>query len=308
MNTSPVALGPELPYLEAFRTVCAEGGFTAAARKLGRTQPAVSYQIRKLEEVLGVPLLERDGRRMVLTQEGKRFRSFADRVFLELAQVRSECVAGHRLEPLRLGSASGFGRYVLVPALHALRDEQEEEPVEVRLQYEAADVLLDRLEAGEYEAAFVYKRKVSNALSYEAVYDEELVLVGSPRRSAEVRARGVDDLEMFEAVPFVTYEECDYVFGRWFDASFGTQPSRLTSGSHFTELEEVLDFVGRGVGLSVVPRDSAEEACARGEVEILYAGSGEPCFNQVFLVTRAGGDVRPRLRRLVDLLRAGEGS
>lgn len=103
MTTTSTAPGPELPYLEVFRTVCAEGGFTAAARKLGCTQPAVSYQIRKLEEVLGVRLLERDARRIVLTREGTRFRSFTDRVFVELAQVRSECAAGHRLEPLRLG-------------------------------------------------------------------------------------------------------------------------------------------------------------------------------------------------------------
>lgn len=306
MTTTSAGPGPELPYLETFRTVCTEGGFTAAARKLGCTQPAVSYQIQKLEAVLGTRLLERDGRRVVLTREGRRFRSFADRVFLELAQVRSECAAGHRLEPLRLGSASGFGRYVLVPGLRALQCEQAEgEPLEVRLQYEAADVLLDRLEGGEYEAAFVYKRRVSSGLSYEVVYDEELVLVGSSDRCAQARARGLDRLATLESMPFVTYEECDYVFGRWFEASFGGQPSRLTSSSHFTELEEVLDFVARGIGLSVVPRDSVAEPCARGVLEILYAGAAEPCFNQVYVVTRAGSEIRPQLRRLVELLRGG---
>lgn len=305
MTTASVGLGPELPYLEAFRTVCAEGSFTAAAGKLGCSQPAVSYQIRKLEEVLGVTLLEREGRRMVLTPEGQRFRAFADRVFAELARVRSECVAGHRLEPLRLGSVSGFGRYVLVPALHALRDEQREQdepPLEIRLQYEAADVLLDRLEAGAYEGAFVYKRRVSSALSYAAAYDEELVLVGGPALSEQVRSGGLDRLETLEELPFVTYEECDYVFGRWFDAAFGAQPSRLTSGSHFTELEEVIDFVARDVGLSVVPRDSAEAAAARGAIEILHADSGARCYNQVFLATRAGSTARPPLRRLLELL------
>ncbi|HEX7120374.1 MAG TPA: LysR family transcriptional regulator [Longimicrobiales bacterium] len=295
--------GAELPYIEVFRAVCEEGGFTAAARRLGISQPAVSYQVRRLEAVLGVRLLERTGRRVVLTAEGKRFRSFAERVVAELAQVRSECVAGARLEPLRLGSASGFGRYVLMPALRALLAESESSsPLEVRLQFEAADLVLDRLEAGEYEAAFVYKRRVTSALCYEAVYDEELVLVGSPGVCAEVRAQGLERLATLEAAPFVTYEECDYVFGRWFEASFGAQPSRVASRSHFTELEEVLDFVARGVGLSVVPRDAAAEASARGEVEVLYAGSGEPCYNPVYLVTRAGAEVRPRLRRLVELL------
>lgn len=302
MITMAGRLGPELPYLEAFRAVCVEGGFTAAAKALGCTQPAVSYQVRRLEELLGVRLLERTGRRLVLTPEGKRFRAFVEGVFADLARARSEC-AGYGAEPLRLGSASGFGRYVLLPALHRLQDEEGRDRVRVRLEYEAADVVLDRLEAGEYEAAFVYKRRVSSGLDYAVVYAEELVLVGSPELCSEVRSRGPERLEVLERVPFVTYEECDYVFGRWFDAVFGAQPSRLVSHAHFTELEEVLDFVSRGVGFSVVPRDSAVEACARGAVEILYAGSGEGCYNEVFLVTRAGSGVRPRLQRLAGIIR-----
>ncbi len=297
--------GPELPYLEVFRAVCHEGGFTAAARRLGCSQPAVSYQIRKLEEIVGLELVERDGRRLVLTPAGRRFRVLADDVFAELARVRRECVAGRRLEPLRLGSVSGFGRYVVMPALHRLRAEEEGDGPEVRLQYEAADVLLERLEEGAYEGAFVYKRRITSGVSFRRVYDEELVLVASRERAVEVRAGGLDRVATFEAAPFVTYEECDYVFGRWFDETFGVQPSRILSRSHFTELEEVLDFVSAGAGLSVVPRDSAEAWCARDEVEILYAGSGNPCLNRVFLATRPGSEVRPLLRRLVELLGSG---
>src|SRR5690606_7503823 len=164
MITTSMGLGPELPYLEAFRAVCVEGGFTAAARKLGCTQPAISYQVRKLEELLGVRLLERDGRRVVLTPAGRRFRAFADRVFAELAEVRRECAAGHRLEPLRLGSASGFGRYVLLPALGALQAEGG--GVEGRLRYDAADVGRGRRGAGEYGAAGGWKRGVWSALCW----------------------------------------------------------------------------------------------------------------------------------------------
>lgn len=295
---------PELRYLEVFRAVCREGGFTAAARRLGCSQPAVSYQVRRLEEALGARLLEREGRRVVATPEGRRVRAFAEDVFAELARVRRACSAGAPLEPLRLGAASGFGRYVLVPALHALREE-EGGALEVRLQYEAADVLLDRLGDGAYEAAFVYKRRISNALTYRGVYDEELVLVGGPGAAARLGAPGRTALE---GEPFVTYEEGDYVFGRWFDAVFGAQPSRLTSASHFTELEEVLDCVSRGVGLSIVPRDAAEGARAGGDVEILDAASGRRCWNQVFAVTRSGSEIRPRLARLLESIGGADGS
>ena len=297
--------GPELQYLHAFHAVCDSGGFTAAARRLGCTQPAVSYQIRRLEQTLGVQLLERGTRRLVLTREGKRLRDFAERMATELQGVRNALANSEVMEPLRLGSASGFGRYVLVPALLALRASRGEEGLEVRLQYEAADVLLDWLEGGEYEAAFVYKRRISNALSYQPVYQEELVMIADPQRAADWRARNDgDDLSAFDGTPFVTYEECEYVFGRWFETNFGTQPSRLISAAHFTELEEVVDFVAVGAGVSIVPRDAAMPACARKEIELVYAGGRTPCMNQVYMVHRSGSVVRPLLARLADIIKA----
>jgi DNA-binding transcriptional LysR family regulator len=303
MTTRPSIAGAELPYLEIFRTVCDAGGMTAAARLLGCSQPAVSYQIRKLEQAVGVRLLERSGRRLILTAEGKRFRDFADRVLGDLARVRRECLERGRLEPLRLGSASGFGRYVLMPALRRLQQQMEADtPLEVRLQYDAADVILDRLEEGDYEAAFVFKRKVSSGLEYEAVYKEELVLVAAPGLIGKVTEH--DRLRSFETLPFITYEECDYVFGHWFETCFGAQPARLTSRSHFTELEEVIDFARRGIGASIIPRDSAESSIERGELVVLRPGSGERCLNQVYRVVRAGSEPRPSLEQLTEILRA----
>jgi DNA-binding transcriptional LysR family regulator len=295
-------LAPELPYLEVFHAVCREGGFTAAAHRLGRTQPAISYQVHVLEGLLKTKLIERGGRRLLLTPAGQRVRDFCQQVFGDLARVRAECAAGHRLEPLRIGSASGFGRYVLVPALHALRETADGRGLEIRVRFDAADVVLHDLQRGDYEAAFLYTRRISNVLRYHPVYDEELVLISSPLRQP-LAPDELDRLEAFHAVPFVTYDEGDYVFGRWFDTNFGQQPDALRSVSRFSELEEVIGLVRRGVGWSIVPRDSVEGACARGDVEICYAGRRVPCLNQVFMVVRSGSVVRPELHRLAAFLR-----
>src|SRR5215212_7969589 len=182
MPLSQRGSSPELPYLHVFYAVCAEGGFTAAADRLGCTQPAVSYQVRALERALKAKLIERGGRRVLLTPAGERLRAFCQDFFGELARVRSECASGHRLEPLRIGSASGFGRYVLMPALRSLIDARTEKNLELRVWFDSADVVLHRLERGEYEAAFVYSRGVSNRLRYRAVYDEELVLIAAPKK------------------------------------------------------------------------------------------------------------------------------
>jgi len=300
-------LSPELPYLDVFYAVCAEGGFTAAADRLGCTQPAVSYQVRELERALKAKLIERGGRRVLLTPAGERLRTFCQDFFGELARVRSECASGHRLEPLRLGSASGFGRYVLVPALHTLLDARGEKNLELRVWFDSADVILRRLERGECEAAFVYSRGVSNRLRYRAVYDEELVLIAAASRKRAAKRTPLDRLTAFEDAPFVTYEEGDYVFGRWFETSFGEQPASVRSVAHFSELEEVVDFVRRGAGMSIVPRDSAEPARARGEIEVLYAGNATPCINQVYMVVRSGSVVRREVQELATTLKQRSG-
>lgn len=303
MPLSRGSVSPELPYLEVFYAVCAEGGFTAAADRLGCTQPAVSYQVRSLERALKTKLIERGGRRVLLTPAGDRLRAFCQDFFGELARVRTECAVGHRLEPLRIGSASGFGRYVLVPALHTLLDSRKDGHLELRLWFDSADVILRRLERGECEAAFVYSRGVSNRLRYRAVYDEELVLIAPASRKRPAKAGAFDDLSAFEDAPFVTYEEGDYVFGRWFETNFGDPPATVRSVAHFSELEEVVDFVRRGVGMSIVPRDSAEPARARGEVEIVYAGRATPCINQVYMVVRSGSVVRREVQELATTLK-----
>jgi DNA-binding transcriptional LysR family regulator len=294
---------PELPYLDVFYAVCAEGGFTAAADRLGCTQPAVSYQVRALERALKAKLIERGGRRVLLTPAGERLRAFCQDFFGELARVRTECASGHRLEPLRIGSASGFGRYVLMPALHTLIDSRPQAKLEVRVWFDSADVILRRLERGECEAAFVYARGVSNRLRYRAVYDEELVLIAAAPRKRSAKAAALDRLAAFEDAAFVTYEEGDYVFGRWFEANFGDQPASVRSVAHFSELEEVIDFVRRGAGMSIVPRDSAEPARSRGEIEVLYAGRATPCINQVYMVVRSGSVVRREVQELATTLK-----
>ena len=64
-------MAPTLRQLTVFRTVAGSGSFTRAAHELGLTQPAVSLQVKQLEELLGVQLLERDGRKIGLTAAGQ---------------------------------------------------------------------------------------------------------------------------------------------------------------------------------------------------------------------------------------------
>ncbi|NUK02201.1 LysR family transcriptional regulator [Streptomyces lunaelactis] len=113
----------EARHLRVLRAVAATGSFSAAARKLGCTQPAVSQQMKALETSAGTPLLIRTGREMRLTQAGEALVRHAGGILAGLTAAEEEiaAIAGLRAGRVRLVSFPS-GSSTLVPtALAALR-------------------------------------------------------------------------------------------------------------------------------------------------------------------------------------------
>src|SRR5688572_26879621 len=109
--------------LRALAAVARHGSFSRAAAELSLTQPAVSMQVRQLEDRVGSPLLERVGKRATPTRAGEILLAHAARAFLELEagveQVRRlrGIVAGR----LRLGTSASVSIYLLPPLLRRFR-------------------------------------------------------------------------------------------------------------------------------------------------------------------------------------------
>jgi DNA-binding transcriptional LysR family regulator len=108
--------------LRVFCEVASLRSFTAAATKLNLTQPAATWQVKRLEEAYGLQLLDRVGRRVSLTEEGKLLFDFATRI-LRLAQETDEALADLRGLPLgmlRIDATYVVGDYYLPGLLEAL--------------------------------------------------------------------------------------------------------------------------------------------------------------------------------------------
>ena len=111
-----------LHQLRVFYEVASARSFTAAAAKLHLTQPAASWQVKRLEEVCGLRLLDRAGKRVSLTEEGKVLVDFAGRL-LRLARETDEALADLRGLPmgtLRIDATYIVGDYYLPGLLEAL--------------------------------------------------------------------------------------------------------------------------------------------------------------------------------------------
>ncbi len=285
-----------LEHLETFQEVCRQRSFGGAATRLGISQPSVSYRIQSLEKELGSVLFEEPRRTVILTSEGKRVLEFAERWISQANSLKHVLASGGEpTEPLRVVAPGSIGRTLLFPIL--CKEVFAQHPI-VLLFRDAAEVF-DVIASGQCDVGLNYRPTVSSSLHLTEACREEFVLVFS---SALTGPTAVTP-EQLAKLPFVTYEECDYVFGHWFDTVAGGQPPEVRSAHHFTRLEEVIEMVRLGRGVSIVPLPAAREALDSGQVR-QFVVPGRRCLNANYLVTRAGWTPPPAVSILADELRS----
>jgi DNA-binding transcriptional LysR family regulator len=263
--------------LEAFIAVVESGTIRAAAQRLHKSEPAINHQLRMLEQEMGTRLFDRVGRRTIPNHSGREVFNVAKPHVDAIEKLRSSLRQKDRrsLEPLRICSVSGFGRYVLVPALRRI------DHVRSRLSFGTAEEIWESISRGDADLGFSFKPSFSVRLEFEPVYTEELVLISRhPLRRPTLAG--------LQTMSFITYEEGDWVFSKWFSAVWNQQPKSLESVQHVDELEEVVTFVQAGRGVSIVPFDSVRAAAQSGGLHIWRPRSNR-CINPVYAVTRSGG-------------------
>lgn len=140
-----------LKHLHYFLAVAKSGGVNRAAERLHLTPQTLSGQISQLEDRLGTPLFQREGRRMVLTETGKLALSYAEEIFQVSAELEARLRGGpeERVKPFRVGIADVVPKFIahqlLVPVLSL------PEPIrlfcrEDRLERLLADLAIHRLD------------------------------------------------------------------------------------------------------------------------------------------------------------------
>ena len=181
--------------LAAFCAVVDRKSFSQAAERLGVTQPAVSLQVRALEERLGQQLLDRSGRRVEPTEAGLRLYRSAQRM-LQLEEHLLEDVAatdGGRLTgTLTLGASTGPGAH-LVPLL--LCEFQREHPdLRVALSIWDTHAVIERVAGREVELGVVGALRRHRSLVFEPLARDEIVLAVPPGHPAAGGELTADDL------------------------------------------------------------------------------------------------------------------
>jgi len=169
--------GLTLHQLRTFRAVAEQLSFSAAAQELSISQPSVSYQVKELEAALGLPLLDRLGKRVRLTEAGQVLYEYARRTLalLDEATLAMEQLRGIERGTLRVGASTTVGIYVIPLALGAYKKRHPN--LAVSLEIGSRDVLQDRLKQGALDVAVLSPPIADPDLVAAPFMEDELVMV-----------------------------------------------------------------------------------------------------------------------------------
>jgi DNA-binding transcriptional LysR family regulator len=243
-----------LSHLATFRLVVGRGSFSAAADALGLSQPAVSLQIRQLEQSVRARLVERTGRGVMATAAGLVLLAHSDRIshavddaMRAISEVSQE-VSGQ----VRVGTGATACIHLLPPVLHHLRKTYPLLQVGV-MTGNTVDIVR-AVEENRLDLGLVTLPVSSRQLVVNHCREEEFVFIC--RAGDDIIAPSPDRLYSLPMIAFEAGSGTRILIDNWFAASGLTVTPMMESGS----IEAIKRLVKSGLGVSIVPQMSVADA------------------------------------------------
>jgi DNA-binding transcriptional LysR family regulator len=275
----------ELHQLECFLAVLDEGSFNRAATTLHRTQPAISYQIKQLEEELDVRLFFRRGRHISPTEAGRVLAGHAREVIEGVRAMRaaverlSEGVTGE----IRIGTVNSVGIHFLPEVLWTMRERYP--AVRTIVMYRESPAVMDALLANRIDIALAANPRPDRRFRQEVIVQERVSLVCG--RSHPFFGRGSIRPAELKGLQFIalTPEHPTGELVHDFLTKLGVDVEPVVST---TNVETVKKMVEVGLGVAMLPDmvTSREIACSGQPLgRLARIEVGPPLYRSIELVT-----------------------
>ncbi len=255
--------------LQVFRTVARLLSFTKAADTLHMTQPAVTFQIRQLEEYFGTRLFDRTHNRITLTNAGQVVYRYADEIFELYGRMENAVreLTGEMSGTLTIGASTTIAEYML-PAL--LGDFKRKYPdVNIQLQVSNTEGVVSMVENNTIDLGVVEGPVGNKNLAVEFCRDDQLVVIMPPDH--ELAGREKLPVEVLFDHPFIAREEGSGtrdVIAEYLEHC-GHDPNNLNFAIELGNPEAIKGAVEAGMGLSIISRATVHKELKLGTLVAL---------------------------------------
>jgi DNA-binding transcriptional LysR family regulator len=277
-----------LHQLRTFLDVARTGSVRDVAKESVVSQPAVSAALAGLQRELGVPLVERDGRGLRLTDAGREVEGMGRRIvaLLEELRIRAQAAAAPEAGHLRLGVVTTAAEHLVPGLLAGFRERYPQAAIDLDVANRSR--IWDRLAYGEIELALGGRPPLDRAFRSVATSPNELVIVAKPGsvKGAPALARATWLLrEPGSGTRLATEEVID---------SLDAAPPRLTIGSNGA----IRECVRVGLGVSLLPLEAVARDLADGTLAVV-ATPFTPIVRPWHLVCSSDAELSPLALRFI---------
>lgn len=246
--------------LRVFHTVAKLLSFTKAAEALHMTQPAVTFQVRQLEEYFNTRLFDRTHNKVNLTAAGEKVSEFAERIFDLYAEMENSVrdLTGEISGALTIGASTTIAEYMLPALLGEFKNRYPD--INLRLKVSNSDGVVSMVEHNVIDLGVVEAPVSNKNLIVEICHEDQLVVVAAPEHELVKRASKVTAADIKE-YPFVCREEGSgtrEVIMQYL-ADEGVTAAEMNFSFELGSPEALKGAVEAGMGISILSRSTIEK-------------------------------------------------
>ena len=285
-----------LNHLRIFYHAAKESNLTKAAEALFVTQPAVTMQIKALEQYLGVPLFRRRGKYLELTSEGSVLYKYAEKIFSIVDEMEHALKGFASLThgSLTIGTTRSFARH-LMPRL--LSGYQEKFPgIKVSLEVGSSREIAEGVAAFKYDLAIIGRIPLPGKVKAIPFKPEEFCVVASPHHP--LATKGAVSWQELEKEPIIIREPGSGSRHLMLSLleSRGVKPSVLLEAG---SVEFIKEYVLQGRGISFLYKPEIEREEQLGLLKPLKLVDG-PIYIETIIVVPDGVTLSPPSRAFLE--------
>ena len=292
---------PSLNALRAFEAAARCGSFALAANELNVTAGAISQQIRQLEDMLGVELFERTGRKVVLTEAGAAGLERLGRAFELIGEAAEAMRGAHDSERLTISLPSGFAARWVNPRLARFHAEYPD----IELWIQANESLAD-VESGQVDLSIRYGEGSYRGVTAERVMREDIFPVAAP---SVLKSCGMPhaarDLDQWPLIHDLSPEsQVDGADWRAWFTSRAAHGAEVSQGLRFDQASMAIEAAISGQGAVLGRRALVQDDVRAGRLESIFPSGSMDLEASYYVITPRGRTLSRATKAFIDWIMA----